>query len=227
MKSRVVAIVPAAGSGRRLGLKTKKPFVRLGGKPLVWYALNALNRSASVDAIVVAAEPSSVGRFKRLAARYGFRKVAAVIEGGKERADSVRNCLAAIGPGFDIVLIHDGARPLVDGRMIADSVRLAVKYGGCVVAVPEIDTVKLAGRDLVVDRTLERSRIFRAQTPQAFRRALLERAYRAMGVRRARGMTDDAGLVEKVGGRVKILEGSYRNIKVTTKEDLELAEVLL
>ena len=227
MKSRVVAIVPAAGSGRRLGLKTKKPFVRLGGKPLVWYALNALNRSASVDAIVVAAERSSVGRFKRLAARYGFRKVAAVIEGGKERADSVRNCLAAIGPGFDIVLIHDGARPLVDGRMIADSVRLAVKYGGCVVAVPEIDTVKLAGRDLVVDRTLERSRIFRAQTPQAFRRALLERAYRAMGVRRARGMTDDAGLVEKVGGRVKILEGSYRNIKVTTKEDLELAEVLL
>lgn len=220
----VVAIVPAAGSGRRLGLKTKKPFVMLAGKPLIWYALKALERSASVDAIIVAAEKSCVGRCRRLVQRFGLKKVIAVIEGGKERVDSVRNCLEKAGARFDIVLIHDGARPFVSDELIRESVRLARKHGGCIVAMAESDTVKLAGKDLVIKGTLDRSRVFRAQTPQVFKRSLIEKAYAA---RKKRDVTDDASLVESIGGRVKILPGACRNIKITTREDLRLAEILL
>ena len=224
MSPRVVAIVPAAGSGKRLGLKTRKPFVRLAGKPLVWHALAALEGSKAVGAIVIACERSCVSRFQRLVKASGFRKVVAIIEGGKERSDSVRNALAHVGSSCEIVLIHDGARPLIDARTIEASVRLASRYGGCIVAVPESDTVKAVDARLFIRKTLDREHIYRAQTPQAFRRSLIERAYAARG---AAGITDDAGLVEMVGGRVKILQGSYRNIKITTKEDLKLAEVLL
>ncbi len=220
----VVAIVAAAGSGKRLGLKTRKPFVKLAGKPLIVHTLKALSRAKIIDAIIVAAEPALVGRFERLVKRYRLAKVAAVVPGGARRTDSVRNCLAHIGSSFDVVLIHDGGRPFIDSRTITRSVAIARKYGGCLVAVPENDTVKLVGNDLFIRKTLDRSRIFRAQTPQVFRRDLIKKAYAAKS---AAGATDDAGLVERAGGRVKILAGSYRNIKITTKEDLKLAEVLI
>jgi 2-C-methyl-D-erythritol 4-phosphate cytidylyltransferase len=122
------------------------------------------------------------------------------------------------------VLIHDGARPLIDPKTIRDSVALARKHGGCVVAVPENDTVKLAGKGMFIRKTLDRSRIFRAQTPQVFKAAIIKKAYASRG---AMGRTDDSSLVEVSGGSMKILIGSYRNIKITTKEDLKLAEVLL
>jgi 2-C-methyl-D-erythritol 4-phosphate cytidylyltransferase len=129
-----------------------------------------------------------------------------------------------VGDAYGVVLIHDGGRPFVDAKTIACSVALARRYGGCIVAVPENDTVKLAGGDLFIRRTLDRTRIFRAQTPQVFRRSVIMKAYAAKG---AKSATDDSGLVEKAGGRVKILKGSYRNIKITTKEDLKFAEVLI
>ena len=144
--------------------------------------------------------------------------------GGATRTESVRNCLAHVDDSFDIVLIHDGGRPFIDGRTIARSVAMARRYGGSIVAVPENDTVKLVGKDLFVKKTLDRSRIFRAQTPQVFKRELIKKAY-AAGI--TAGATDDAGLVERAGGKVKIVTGSYRNIKITTKEDLKLAEVLI
>jgi len=220
----VVAIVAAAGSGRRLGLKTRKPFVRLAGKPLIAHTLKALSGSDAVDAIIVAAQPSCVGRFEKLVKRYRIRKVAAVVAGGRTRAVSVRNCLARIDDSAGIVLIHDGGRPFIDSRTIEGAVALARKHGGCIVAVPESDTVKLAGRDMFIRKTLDRGRIFRAQTPQAFRLSLIKRAYAAKA---AAGATDDSRVVELSGGKVKILKGSYRNIKITTKEDLKLAEALL
>ena len=220
----VAAIVAAAGSGKRLGLKTRKPFVKLAGKELIIHTLEALSVSKAVDAIIVAAEPSCVSRFKRLIKRHGLKKVSAVVAGGKTRAESVRNCLAEIKDPVDIVLIHDGGRPFIDAKTIEDSVALARRHGGCIVAVPESDTVKLAGKDLFIKRTLDRKRIFRAQTPQVFRRSLITRAYAA---KKVKGATDDSSLAELAGGRVKILKGSYRNIKITTKEDLKLAEVLL
>lgn len=196
----------------------------LGGKPLVTYALKTLNSSTHIDAILIAAEKKCVGRFKRLVKKFKLSKVIDVVCGGATRAESVRNCLKAAGTGFDIVLVHDGARPFVDRAAIAGSIRLAAMYGGCIVAVAEHDTVKLSDTKLFISKTLDRKRVFRAQTPQVFRRELIEKAYAVKHIGRA---TDDAGLVERSGGRVKIFEGSSRNIKVTTREDLKLAEVLL
>lgn len=224
MRPRVAAIVPAAGCGKRLKSKTKKPFILLRGRPLVTYALTALEKSRTIDAILIAAERSSIKRFRNLVRTYKFKKVIRVVAGGSTRSASVRNCLKALGPGFEIVLIHDGARPFLDGPTIERSITLARRFGGCVTAVPENDTVKLADEDLCVRKTLDRREVFRAQTPQAFRYGLIKKAY-ASGSGKA--VTDDAALVEAAGNKVKILIGSYRNIKITTKEDLKFAEVLL
>ena len=221
---KTIAIVPAAGYGKRLGLKKRKPFVLLKGKPLVSYALKALNDDRAIDGIIIASERSCVRSFEALVKRYRFGKVIDVVVGGRTRFDSVRNCLAAVDASFDIVLIHDGARPFIDTSVISKSVRLADRYGGCVVAVPESDTVKEVGDDLFIKNTPDRRHLFRAQTPQTFRRDLIKKAYAMAG---QGGITDDSSIVEKLGMRVKILKGSYRNIKITTKEDIKLAEVIL
>lgn len=221
---RTVAIVPAAGPGRRLGLKVKKPFVLLRGRPLVTYALSALESSPSIDAIIVAVNGPSLKRFRHLIKKYRFAKIIDVVAGGKTRFESVRNCLRMVDPSFDIVLIHDGARPFLDEALIKGSIRLAAKFGGCVAAVPENDTVKLAGEGLFIKKTLDRNKLFRAQTPQTFRYDLIKKAYALKG---AAAVTDDASLAERLGERIKILEGSYKNIKITTHVDLKIAEVLL
>ncbi|MBN2453159.1 MAG: 2-C-methyl-D-erythritol 4-phosphate cytidylyltransferase [Candidatus Omnitrophica bacterium] len=223
-KFRTIAIVPAAGSGRRLSLKRKKPFVLLRGMPIVIRTLKALEACGIIEAIVVASEPSCMKRLFTLVRRYRLKKVLDIVAGGRTRFESVRNCLGCVDPSFDIVVIHDGARPFVEKNIIEESIKLAAKFGGCISAVAENDTVKLAGRDLFVERTLDRGRLYRAQTPQVFRRDIIKEAYeRASGT----GITDDAGLVEGLGKKVKILAGSYRNIKITTKEDLKSAEAFL
>lgn len=219
-----MAIVPSAGFGKRLALRTKKPFVSLGGHPLVAYAIGTLNKCKAVDAIFVAAERPCVNRLKAVVLKYGFDKVIDVVVGGKTRAESVRNCLARVDETFDIVLIHDGARPFIQIRVIEDSIRLALKYGSCIVAVPENDTVKMVDEDLFITKTLNRSRVFRAQTPQVFRREIIMQAVARSDFKNA---TDDANLVEALKLPVKVLKGSYRNIKITTKEDLKFAEALL
>jgi len=224
MRPSVVAIVPSAGSGKRLGLKTRKPFVLLKGKPLITYALQTLNNSPFIDAIVIASEKSCVDRMSRIVRRFGFDKVVDVVAGGATRLESVANCLQKIDGFFDVVLIHDGARPFLEEAIIKRSISLAERFGSCVVAVQESDTVKYTAGGDFIQKTLDRKHIYRAQTPQVFRRELLIEAYRKRGVK---NFTDDSSLVESLGKKVKILEGSYKNIKITTKEDLKLAEVLL
>ena len=224
MKSKVLAIVPAAGRGRRMGEGKKKPFIALAGKPLVYYALKALEDSGTVDAVMIASDRSSVKRFERLVKRFKFKKVTGIVVGGKTRYESVRNCVAKADKSFDIILIHDGARPLVEKYLIEDSVRLARRFGAAIAALAESDTVKLSGKGLFIKKTLNRDEVLRAQTPQAFRRSIIDRAYALKHA--AKGITDDAGLVERLGKRVKILKGSPRNFKITNKEDLKLAEVL-
>ena len=223
----VTAIVPAAGSGERLGLRTGKPFVRLAGKPIIIHTLKALSSCGSIYGVIVASAAQSVRRMKLLVRRYRLRKVIGVVAGGRTRAESVRNCLKRLPRGCRIVVIHDGARPLIDAGTIDKAVGLAARCGGCIVAVPENDTVKEASPALAVKRTLDRSRIFRAQTPQVFRRGLIVKAYDSAFASGAPKATDDSALVEKVGGSVRILKGSYRNIKITTIEDLMMAEALL
>ena len=221
--SRVVAIIPAAGYGKRLGVKTKKPLILLHGKPLVSYALTTLNSCKCIDGIIIASERSCVKRLKEIAKRFKINKLIDVVVGGKTRFESVRNCMKRVDPSFDIVIIHDAARPLVDKETVERAIRAAQDFGSCIVGVAENDTVKLAGSDLFIKGTLDRNKIFRAQTPQAFRRGIIKKAYSAGAV----GATDDSSLVEAIGGRVKIVEGSHRNLKITTKEDMKIAEALL
>ncbi|MDP3730625.1 MAG: 2-C-methyl-D-erythritol 4-phosphate cytidylyltransferase [Candidatus Omnitrophota bacterium] len=225
MRYKVAAIVPAAGSGHRLEAQDKKPFVLLAGRPLITYALKALDSSKHIDQIYVAADPSSIARLKGIISKYGIKKVAGVVAGGSSRAGSVKNCFDLVDPLCDIVLIHDGARPFPGDSDIMNSVILAGKFGGCVTAIPMTDTVKLAGKGFFVKRTIDRSSLWRAQTPQAFRYGILKKALSR--IKNISSVTDDAFLLERLGKPVKILKGSSRNIKVTTKEDLKIAEVLI
>lgn len=226
-QSRTIAIVPAAGFGKRLAVRAKKPFVLLGGKPLVSYAIAKLDASPEIDDIIIAAERSCVKRLRALTRRYRFKKILDIIAGGKTRFESVRNCLDRIGPHYDIVLIHDAARPFLDERLIRSSIGLARRFGACIAAVAETDTIKSTTKDLYIKETLDRKNIFRAQTPQAFRYGLIKKAYSIDAACPGRLATDDASLVEMLGVKVKILKGSGRNIKITTKEDLKIAEVLI
>lgn len=221
---RTVAIVPAAGSGKRLGSKEKKPFVSLNGKPLIAYALKVLNSSKHIDGIIVATEAGSIGRLKDIIKKYGFKKVIGVVKGGKTRFGSVRNCFEAIASPCDIVLIHDGARPFPEERIIRDSIVLAKKFGACVTALPSTDTIKLSDDNNFIEKTLDRKKLWKAQTPQAFKYSMLKKAM--AGVRDYGDTTDDACIFERAGKRVKILKGSEKNIKITTKEDLIFAEAL-
>ncbi|MFA6320776.1 MAG: 2-C-methyl-D-erythritol 4-phosphate cytidylyltransferase [Candidatus Omnitrophota bacterium] len=221
-RPRVVAIVPSAGYGKRLGAKDKKPFVLLAGKPLVSYALRTLDNCKAVDGIIAATERVCVGRLKKIARRFKIRKLIDVVVGGKTRFESVRNCMKRVDPSFDIVIIHDAARPLIDEKTINKAIAASVKFGSAVVAVPESDTIKLTDKSLFIKGTIDRTKVFRAQTPQAFRCSFIKKAYS----KRSGSVTDDASLIER-RTRVKIVEGSYRNLKVTTKEDLRIAEALL
>lgn len=223
---KTIAIVPAAGSGRRLGVGTKKPFILLGKKPLLSYALKTLNRCKHIDAIMVASERSCMERVEEIAKRFGIDKFIGVVVGGRTRFESVRNCMEKIGSSFGIVLIHDAARPFVDETMIERSIAAAKKFGASVVAVRESDTVKLSDDELFVTKTLDRKKVFRAQTPQVFRHSVIKKAF-ARAPAAARGVTDDASLAEMIGACVKIVEGSYGNIKITTKEDMKFAKGLL
>lgn len=222
---RVAAIVPAAGYGHRLGAGKSKPFVLLRDRPIASYALKVLDDCPLIDTIIVASERSCIKDFKVLIDRYGFKKIKDVVIGGKTRQESVANCIRKIPPSYDIVLIHDAARPFVDESVIRKTISLAGEFGACIVAIPEFDTVKLTDKSLFVKKTIDRKTIYRAQTPQAFRYEVIKKAYDAF--KRLDRFTDDAGLVEGLGKKIKIVEGSGRNIKITTKEDLRLAEVLL
>lgn len=221
---RTVAVVPAAGYGRRLGLKTKKPFVLLKGRPLVARTLKALNDCAAIDEIIVASEASSLNRIRSIVRRYGLKKVRKVVAGGETRFISVKNCLACVGDDCDIVLVHDGARPFIDDRTIRESIKIAVKSGACIVGSRVTDTVKLVDKSLTVKDTLDRDLLVRAQTPQVFRYGLIKRAYAVKG---RSGITDDAGLIEAMGVPVKVFIGPGMNMKITTREDMDMAEALL
>jgi len=225
MSSKVVAIVPAAGSGKRLGARQEKAFVRLGDKPLIVHALKALNSSIYIDTIIIAVKTSSIKRLKEIIKKYGIYKASIVTAGGRTRSESVKKSFDLINPSCEIVLIHDAVRPFLSKDIIKNSVFLAKKYGACVTSIRQTDTVKSADRNLFVKKTLDRSSLWRAQTPQTFQYSLLKRAYSEP--RAANRVTDDASILENTGKRVKILEGSARNIKITTKEDLKIAEALL
>ena len=208
-----VALLVAAGSGERLGSDRPKAFVVLAGRPMLEWSVDAL-RAAGIDKIVVAVPAGE-------AAPEGCVGV----DGGATRSESVRRALAA-APADDAIIVHDAARPLVRPQHFADALAALGDADAAIVAARVPDTVKEAGDDRLVTATLDRSRLWAIQTPQAFRRAALERALDCDGATLARA-TDDAWLVEQAGGTVRIVESTPENFKVTTPHDLKVAGLLL
>ena len=215
-------VIVAAGRSERMG-GTDKVFAPLVGRPLILWTLAAFQHCDAIDGVVVVAAPRSALRLERLCAEWRMTKVRAVVSGGKERQDSVRAGIEAT-EGAAIVAVHDGARVLVTPELIAAGVELARESGAALCAVLARDTVKdVEGDPPVVRATIDRGRAWLAQTPQVFARDLLLEAHR----RAEATATDDAALVEAIGHEVRVYEGAASNLKVTTPEDLIIAEALL
>jgi len=225
--SKVTAIIPAAGMGKRMGKAIPKQFLTLGDKPILAHTLLVFQHAPEVDEIIpVLSKEDMEGCLRDVIERYQITKVKTLVVGGKERQDSVLHGLQKIGKDTAVVLIHDGVRPFVTPDMIKEAVSLA-KQGECIaVGVPIKDTIKEVDDDKIVRRTLERGRLWSIQTPQAFPAKILMSAYEESS-RQKRYGTDDATLVERAGGTVRVIMGSYENIKITTPEDLILAEEIL
>ncbi len=217
------AIIVAAGRGQRLKSPLSKPLIKIGKFPVIVYSLGVLNRHPQVKEIVVVASRKNQPGIRRLVKMYSFDKVKAVVLGGALRQDSVYQGLQALGPKSDWVLIHDAARPFIEAGMVTRVVSAARKTGSAVAAVKPKATIKVSGRNDLVERTLKRDKLWEIQTPQVFKKNLILQAYRKYA---ASKVTDEAALIEKTGRPVKLVAGSYANIKITTQEDLLFAELI-
>ncbi len=217
---RVALILAGAGESRRMS-GTDKIFAPLGGFPLIYWPLQAAQNCGLLHSVAILLSPGNVERGRALVQQHKLSKVIEVCAGGARRQDSVRIGLSRLA-GHDWLIVHDAARPFLDQYLIGDGLKAAADTGSALAAVPVKDTIKIAGDDLRVTGTPDRSTLWAAQTPQVFRFDIIARAYELEG-----DATDDASLVERLGFRVKLYQGSYDNIKVTTPEDLSLAEIIL
>ncbi len=225
MKS--VAIIAAGGFGKRMVSETLKQYLLLSGKPILAHTLSTFEEALSIAAIIVVVPQKEIDYVKReIVDTYGISKVRDIIAGGKERQDSVRKGIEVVDGDTDIVVIHDGARPFVTVELIDLSVERALEEGAVTLGVPVKDTVKNVNQKGIITKTLDRDAIWLTQTPQAFRREIIQEAYKRALENNDRA-TDDSCLVEKMGIEVRMISGSYDNIKITTKEDMILGETLL
>ncbi|MEQ8175893.1 MAG: 2-C-methyl-D-erythritol 4-phosphate cytidylyltransferase, partial [Syntrophomonadaceae bacterium] len=213
--------------GSRMGGKIKKQFLLLNSKPVLYYSLNIFEAMNLIDEVVLVAHPQELDYCqKEIVEKYRFRKVKAVVAGGATRQQSVWNGLQAVNENTHIVAIHDGARPLVTEALFLALLKEAREWGAAIPGVPVRDTVKMVDGDDFVVRTLDRSVIMGIQTPQAFNYGELVKAYQLARDEQFEA-SDDASLFERYIGRVKVVPGDYSNLKITTREDLVIAEGLM
>lgn len=217
------ALICAAGSGKRMNAGKNKVFLSLCGRPVLYYAVSAFERSA-VSEIVIVTGSGDVEECKRLVSDYGFKKVKAVVTGGDTRQQSVYRGLAECTG--DIVAIHDGARALISESEIASSIADCLNYGASAVGTRCKDTLKKADADGFIEATLDRETTYCIATPQVFELSHIKAAHEK-ALAEGFAATDDCSLYERMGGRIRITEGSYENIKLTTPDDLLLAEKIL
>jgi 2-C-methyl-D-erythritol 4-phosphate cytidylyltransferase len=223
------AIVVAAGQGVRLRSAVSKPLVRLGSKPILLYSLQALSKCKAIKAIIVVANRSNRKAIKRMIGSSRLSKVTGIVDGGERRQDSVNNGLGALPQECNYVLIHDAARPLIDMASLERLIKGVQKTGAAILGVPVKSTIKEAVRSggsksSRVGHTLDRDRLWEIQTPQAFKKSIIVKAYNSFGMIQ---VTDDSALVEKLGVGVSLIMGSYANMKITTPEDVCVAAALL
>ncbi len=225
MKEKIIAIVPSAGIGKRFGDKTNKPFETLNGKPLVIWALETLENIPEIHEIIPVLKEADMEYGVEIFEQYNISKIRRIAPGGEERQDSVFHGLNLVDDIKCIVLVHDGVRPLIEPDIIKNAVKQLKDCDGVVVGVPVKDTIKETAGDLV-SRTLKRDTLWSIQTPQIFSYNTLLGAYEK-ALKSSYYSTDDSALVERNGGKIKVVMGSYTNIKVTTPEDLKIAELFI
>lgn len=225
MKTSVIIV--AAGKGRRMKRDYNKQYILLVDKPIIAHTIEVFENMILIDEIILVVGKSEIDLVKEnIIYKYNFKKVVKVVEGGEERQDSVYNGLKVVNKDCNIVLIHDGARPFVTSSIIEESINIVKDVGACVVAVRVKDTIKVVDKNMEVDYTPNRDTLWAVQTPQTFKYKLILEAYEKLQANNIK-VTDDAMLIEKLGRTVKIIEGSYENIKITTPGDLILGEGIL
>jgi 2-C-methyl-D-erythritol 4-phosphate cytidylyltransferase len=226
-KQKYTAIVLAAGSGKRMNSKVHKQYLIIQDRPVLYYSLKAFEDSAVDEIVLVVGKGEEKFCRKEIVDKYGISKVKAIVEGGKERYHSVFEGLKQTSDA-DYVLIHDGARPFVNQDIIRRCMQEVQKYQACVVGMPVKDTIKIADEGGYAKQTPDRKNVWMIQTPQTFSYALIYEAYEEMLKTEDTAITDDAMVLERIKGKKsKLIEGSYRNIKITTPEDLLIANVYL
>jgi 2-C-methyl-D-erythritol 4-phosphate cytidylyltransferase len=220
------AIIVAAGKSERMGVSADKAFLSLGSKPIVAWSLLAFQTCIDIDSIILVVRKDQVLAAKSVVHMFGISKLFTIVAGGGKRQDSVIAGIEAMDPDTRLIVVHDGARPCVTPALISETVKYAKRHG-CAIAASRIwDTVKHVERGNTVDHTLDRTKLFAVQTPQAFTADLLKRAYKAVVEQKAT-VTDEAGAVELLGEPVRLVEWPHPNIKITTVEDMPLAAVAM
>ena len=219
------AIIPSAGTGSRLNIKQDKPLVLLNGKPLFIYSLLAIEKVPQVNSVILVANKKHLKVFEQFIKKFKLKKVKRIVAGGATRCASVKKALAVLDADTEVIMIHDGARPFIKPALIAHAVSLMNRESAVVVGVPVKPTIKkVDSNNFYVEETLPRETLWEIQTPQIFRKEILLKAHELMP---EKNPTDDAVLVEKMGVKVKMVMGDYRNIKITTQEDLAIARMFL
>lgn len=225
-KSKVAAIIVAAGSGKRMGSAMPKQFIEIDGKEILRYTCERMQSFEEIDEIYVILSSQDVEKYKTvLSSNWNLSKLARIVEGGEHRHLSVWAGIKSLAKDVDIVMIHDGVRPFITHQIVVESIKAAEKVGAAVVGLIPKDTIKKTAHGMSV-LTLERKALFIAQTPQTFRKEIIIRANEKAFINNNFN-TDDAALVEQIDGKVALVKGDWRNIKITTPEDLIIAEAFI
>jgi 2-C-methyl-D-erythritol 4-phosphate cytidylyltransferase len=224
---RTLAILLAGGDGKRMGSSTNKPFLLLDNKPILVHSLQVFEECRPVDGVYLVVNQRDLPLIQEeILEAYRFGKIVKLVIGGRLRQDSVKNGLEAIEEPCDVVVVHDAARPFVSPAFIEKSISLMEMFDAIIPALPVKDTIKVISKEGFVSKTLERDGLWKVQTPQTFKYDLIMKAYKEGMAKKLLGY-DDAAFVEYLGKRVKVVEGSPYNIKITAPEDLVIAKGIL
>lgn len=225
MNKHVTCIVAAGGSGKRMGASINKLFLEIDEIPIIAYTLSALEDSENVNEIIISAREEDIVYLSKLVEKYAISKVKTIVKGGATRGESVLCASKELSPDTDFVMVHDGARPLITNEIVERTLMSAISFSAAACGVKPKCTLKSVDSDVIVD-TIDREKTIEIQTPQIFSKELFLKMY-DFDTETIKNATDDCVLAEKTGASVHITEGSYKNIKITTPEDIKMAEIFL
>lgn len=225
-KIKATAIIVAGGVGSRMGSEIPKQFIEVLGKPIISYTINAVSLCSDIDSIIIVTLPEYIVYCKDVVDEFGFGKVKKIVCGGATRTESVYNGLKELDDDCEIVVIHDGVRPLIDAQTISKSISAAMDFGASAVGVKMKDTIKIADASAFIEATADREKLWQIQTPQTFKRELICSLHEEASQKDV-SVTDDCSLAELAGHKIKIIEGKYENIKITSPQDIYILKGLL